>query len=767
MKNFPILALVVVILAFNASAILGQDVPLGRERLKVQECTKLNKTIKDPSNTALSAWVKSIEGSGFIKFDLEKMQNNTDLQLIRPLLGMSAPNSFVTIDEAVSPANPDVTFVTAQQYYNGILVEGGGYEQGFINCVTFFLNAYIFEEINIGLTPTKTKQQAIAAVQSHESGTIASISENQVQLVIDQDLTESCNYILAWKLSYTKGSMPKVAFVDASNGTVYKETYQKREINAPTADFGTVTLDDYLNFDGTLRYLKTPDFSVITFDKSEVNEAGFFSQGNHPYGPSLEESIPASLSEWPTGGANDPEPEVYQAHYVTSNARSVLESFGLAFPSTVYVAGHVNFEGAGYHVHTDADNVVQEVIYFGWFNPPGSSTKKSPALFDAAGHELTHMHLSGKFGSGGEPGGIEEAICDIFGEYTERNCPNGLVDWIAGGQNGLNVRDMVNPEILNYFPAIGDEDDVHDIAGPMGRWFTILVDGGTFSFAGTNHVVPGMDISDAAFLVLTSINFMNSGSDYLDARAATIAAAELIYGDCSDEVEAVATAWYAVGVGYPEYCKLVVAGALAYCEENLGTAGGNVDLTLLNPIPNYTYKWIYPYDWHAIGESTPQTYFGLHLRMYEYSYMPNFPRYYSITLKEYDQSNTFLKYRHITIKIKDCDGDDPQHPCGDDPPSFMVVGQNGQEEASIQQSLSPANKITSPAGGNAFLPNTYDADLEYEFSIYDISGREVQSGKLDGNPHLLDLPSSGMYIVYVYDSHRKSVQVGKIFFVKD
>ncbi len=288
---------------------------------------------------------------------------------------------------------------------------------------------------------------------------------------------------------------------------------------------------------------------------------------------------------------------------------------------------------------------------------------------------------------------------------------------------------------------------------------------GTFTYLGESYVVPGMDKNEATKLVLTAINYMDGNTDYANARLATIYAAEEIYGDCSDEVEAVATAWYAVNVGSPDRCKLKVQGPIVYCEEYLGTQGGNVDLTLMNPEPAYTYKWTFPFGWHAIGESSPQTYIGTHLRMYEYSTMLNFPRYYTIILKEYGPTNNFLRHKYITITINDCDGDDPTNPCGENPPAF-IVGNLDEQNTQIEQQAAQAAVHTTISGNRRFLPGNYDTSLEHEFKVYDISGREVDSGKLDGSSQQLDLPNSGMYIYHVLDRQHKTVQIGKICFIK-
>lgn len=748
-----------------ASLTNSQEMPPGRELLKVQECDNLNKTIRDPSNTALVEWVNSIEGTGFIKFNIEKMQNSGDLAGAESVLGLSSPNSFVVTGESVSPANPDVTFVTTQQYYNGILVVGGGYTQGLINCATFFMSAFIMEDINIGLTPSMTKQQAITLVQSHELDGAVFLSpnaEDDLELVIDRDLSVSCGYVLAWKAEYVVGSVAKTTFINTSTGTVYREDSKKWNLNAPTVDYGTPALDDTPNPAGTLTLLRNSTNTIRTFDKSTTNNNGLFgTTGQSKFPPSLLPTTSAT-DEWPTGGSN-PEREVYQAHHVTTNAHGALSGLGLTFPSPIFVAGHVNINNnAGYFVDVITPSgggapFSEDVV---WYGRNGS---KSFALLDIAGHELTHAFLGSSFSGAGENGGIAEAICDIFGELVE-NETIGSNDWVIGGDNGLNLRQMDNPTFGNYFAEIG-EKDVHDSAGPMNRWFTIIVEGGVVTVNGISFILGSIDINSAAQIVLSSIDFMTSGSDYFDAREATIAAAELIYGECSDEAQDIAIAWYAVGVGELPQCELMVAGAREYCEENLGTSGGNVDLTLVNPIPGHTYKWTYPLDWHAIGESSPQTYIGTHLRMYEYGYMPNFPRFYTITLKEYDTNNVFQKYRPITVKIKDCDGDDPPHPCADEVDALIVNGNNGSNPDHNIQSLDAFEKVATVNGNYIVLSDIGDRQ-EYRYSVYDISGRTVSNGFLGNGFSTDELPHSGIYIFHVHDSQSKLVQVEKICHIK-
>ncbi|MFT5169120.1 MAG: Zn-dependent metalloprotease [Saprospiraceae bacterium] len=730
----------------------AQVMPPGRSLLKIQECDKLNKTIRDPLNTDLAQWVHSIGSTGFIKFDLEKMQDITSFSNIEAHLGIVSPNTFTTVSETVSSLDTNITFVTTQQYFNGIYVEGGGYIEGFINCITFFMNAYIMEDINISLSPSLTKQQAISSLETYESETLTFASfnpEDDVQLVINQDLSVSCDYLLSWKISYLKGSEPKTAFVNATNENVYKVSSLNQHIDAPTVDYGTVILQDDLNFPETFYYLRTPNSTVITFDKSTSNEAGIKTPGfPGPYAPFQQENIPSSFSAWPIIGDFANDPATYQAHHVTTNVVDVLTLFGLNFPSTIYVAGNLNDEGAGYFPYTDTNGGNYEVVYYGRIDP--GNDDRSYALYDVAGHEMTHMFLKGRFNNEGEINGIEESICDIFGEYAETEIKEET-DWIGAGENGINTREFENPTIPIYFPTIGEEDDEHDIAGPMNRWFRLLVEDETVTYNGLDYYFPEMDITEVTNIVRASIGFLQFSSDYYDVRAATLMVAEFLYGECSDEVNNIAAAWHVVGVGGPS-CEILIGGSRDYCEEYLVSPGPNVHLSILYPLSNHYYEWTYNLDWHAIGENAPQTHTGTSVHFYEYSNMTWFPRHYNIYVKEYDSNNVLQRTKTVEVTIHDCDGDDP-NPCEPDDPVFF---QNGDEISDLpQQNISFNNSNVLISG--------LDEDKKYNYSLYDLVGREICNGDLNEHNSVENIQYFGIYILHIYDGQRNTVQVEKIF----
>ncbi|MDX1908360.1 MAG: T9SS type A sorting domain-containing protein [Bacteroidia bacterium] len=85
-----------------------------------------------------------------------------------------------------------------------------------------------------------------------------------------------------------------------------------------------------------------------------------------------------------------------------------------------------------------------------------------------------------------------------------------------------------------------------------------------FSLGGTGtndnddtYDVQGIGIDDAALIAYWNhTNLLQSGAQYADARAGSIAAATLLFGACSNQEIQTTNAWAAVGVGTPSTCAV-------------------------------------------------------------------------------------------------------------------------------------------------------------------------------------------------------------------
>jgi zinc metalloprotease ZmpA len=203
----------------------------------------------------------------------------------------------------------------------------------------------------------------------------------------------------------------------------------------------------------------------------------------------------------------------------------------------------------------------------------GDGTTFSPLVsLDVAGHEMTHGVTSRTAGLiySGESGGLNEATSDIFGTMVEYYAANAsdAGDYLIGekiykaGINGL--RNMINPSTDGrsadcWYSTVGSLD-VHLSSGVANHFYFLLAEGtsagspsktcvaGNTRVATGSGTVPGIGRAKAEKIWYRALTvYMTSSTNFAAARAATINAANDLYGAGSAEATAVANAWTAVG----------------------------------------------------------------------------------------------------------------------------------------------------------------------------------------------------------------------------
>lgn len=199
---------------------------------------------------------------------------------------------------------------------------------------------------------------------------------------------------------------------------------------------------------------------------------------------------------------------------------------------------------------------------------------------DVAGHEMSHgvMSRTANLVYSGESGGLNEANSDIFGAMVEyrTNSANDTPDYVIGEKlfpNNANmsqaIRWMFKPSLDRaspdcYVSNIGTLD-VHYSSGVANHFYYLLAEGavvpagfGAGSWANLtpasmvcngNTSITGIGRSAAEKIWYRALGvYMTSGTDYANARAATLSAASDLYGGGSAQYNAVAAAWSAVSV---------------------------------------------------------------------------------------------------------------------------------------------------------------------------------------------------------------------------
>ncbi len=257
------------------------------------------------------------------------------------------------------------------------------------------------------------------------------------------------------------------------------------------------------------------------------------------------------------------------------------------------------------------------------------------ASLDVCGHEVTHglVQNTGALGQGqsspGEPNALNEAWSDIIGTGVERYALPSSWNWVLGKDvtlNGAGIRNMQNPNLLSNPDTYGGTfwdaqlTNIHNNGCVADFWFYLLCTGGN----GINDInnsysvtaISNLDAEKIAFRALAV--YFTPSTNYSAARLHTIQAAKDLFGACSNQVEQVIRAWYAVGVGSdfssaaspnfvsnnyscsaPATSNFVNTTSYAF-NYNWSFGDGNTS-TATNPIHTYTANGIYTVKLYATG----------------------------------------------------------------------------------------------------------------------------------------------------------------------
>ena len=161
-----------------------------------------------------------------------------------------------------------------------------------------------------------------------------------------------------------------------------------------------------------------------------------------------------------------------------------------------------------------------------------------------------------------QPMGCLAVVGHEFSHGVIRYTLGTTPDWEIGDEVG-SVTSLLNPHVSwNYQPVfylepgyyymgVNGDVEAHINKGVQNKWFHLLSEGGSQQ----GQVVNGIGIDKAALIAYVGLtNNLTSGSHYFDSRAATISAAEALYGVCSNEAIQTANAWRAVRVGNASTC---------------------------------------------------------------------------------------------------------------------------------------------------------------------------------------------------------------------
>ena len=252
---------------------------------------------------------------------------------------------------------------------------------------------------------------------------------------------------------------------------------------------------------------------------------------------------------------------------------------------------------------------------------------QSWSALDIIAHEYAHgfTQYTNNLVYAGESGALNEGISDIIGYCVERRTFPNDWNWALGEDaNGTSFRDMQDPlsrqqpdtyqgtNWQNTADLNNDNGGVHTNSGVLNHFFYLLVAGGTKN----GFTVDGIGFEKAEAIVYDAFaNRIQSQDDYADARLATLASAQSMYGNCTSEHFQVGMAWAAVGVDYFLDCQSNCTYTVtASASSNSVACGSTVNLTancVGSGCNGMEYTWsgsnINPTDGQSISVTAPTT----------------------------------------------------------------------------------------------------------------------------------------------------------------
>lgn len=690
-------------------------------------CTNYNAFAKNGQIELIEPLIVGTYANGTLYLNPDKSDS---LPYVFEMMEIDNGATFEFVRETKSRFDTGKYYRKYQQYYNDVLVEGGGYTMAYIGpggptnpCAEpFLLSPHILTEIAVNTTPTISKN-SVPSILDLEIEEVHSI-----ELVITHNIVDECEYTLVWKAIYIDDGT-KVSFVDAHTGDIINTIDMSMNINAPTVTYGTQNLSDRIV--GNTTTLETPDQRIRVYNFNNTCAAQPLLPGQW-----TNNLIPSTTgNQW----TNEAPAATYQTFYVTSLVVPTFENLDINF-GTVRVST-CQTDNAFSLFGSTVENAYLEI---------GNLGGSTAALFDVIGHELGHTFLN-DFLDYDNPGNmsLHEGLADVFGTYAE-SVVAGNVDWVMGDDES-NVENFLGRDLENpgsSYDCFTDVEDFqtnqrHDRSKPLSHWYYLI------SHGNQSAAIPPLGLQHSLNIIIDALNLVDNNADYPDFMNATMTIVEQQFGRCSDEFLAVARAWelicvptgFATSTGLIPACNFVLTGPNWVCEES-----EYAQFCAQGGLPNYQF-WFRiigkkSTDYESVCGMTGNTQYGCNcLTLLDFPDYPYYPQYLTIELYS-PQAGPQYTQRKV-LELVDCDHDDPT--CLE----YYELGKGPNSEISNTE-------------------NTGSTKEESEYSkvrVFDFMGRLIFEGS-SWDSQVNQNAYQGFAVVFYVNESGEVIKSKKVFLIK-
>ena len=432
------------------------------------------------------------------------------------------------------------------------------------------------------ITVLRRDGQQVAVIGSHFPGLVASgtvrLTPANARAVVERELGREGQWVIELMIDPANGRyFYKVEnrrfdsrwfyWIDAADGRKLKK-YDGIHSGSGTGVKGDVKQLD-TTFQGGVYLLQSGDNRQATYDAGQAQQQRFL--------PGTLFTDPDDI--WDTPGAASPgHPAAVDAHYyanVTDDfyqatfSRDSLDDNGMQMISSV-------------HFKRDYDNAFWNGSQVTYGDGDSPDFRAFSGGLDVVAHELTHGVT--EFTSGliyeNESGALNESFSDIIGNTTEFYAaangldPAGTPDWLVAEEVDLRTdaapgfRNMSDPQedadpdhYSELFTGTEDAGGVHTNSAIPNHAYYLLVNGGqnagcdNVGSGGHTHTtdcdvtVTAIGLANATQIFYMGFTSLPENATIANARFATVAAAESLYGAGSQQAVNTNAAWQAVGVG--------------------------------------------------------------------------------------------------------------------------------------------------------------------------------------------------------------------------
>jgi len=696
------------------------------------DCSNYNRFLYLPNSiNYLNYFADEIKSDGSIILNYNKVNELNDINSLFPYLDLNNDYTFIKTNEEISKLNAKFKYIKYQEYYKGVLVEGGGISERKSNgsitpedpCGNVYgIYPHLVTNINIQVLPQVQKN----SLQNILNNSLQTANNNGIEiltseLAISPNINNDCNLILTWKVIYNNIGT-KTSWINANNGQLIKTIDNDIDLSAPTVNYGTKTLNDRTI--GNTTTLESPDQRLRVFD---FTQSSSFSVGSLIWDVNM---IPSTTSNVWTNESNK---SVYQSFYSTSMVIEKYDEIGVNF-NDVFVA---NYNGNNaFALGTSTLQNTRICI--------GKYGENSFALHDVIGHELGHTYLNSFLNYNGATKSLHEGLSDIFGTYIE-SLIDGVVDWGIGDDNSY-VNNLVDRNLSDYSCLTNvNSSEEHTRGKPIGHWFFLISQGNSSQYPN----IPALGLLKSIYIIQDALLVTGREPDYEQFMNATLNIVLNEFGRCSNEFLSVSRAWEKIcvqtgyidsGDGIIHDCYYIISGNRVVCEES-----NSLQLCIQNGPSNGNYKWVINGEsctnfQSIIGMNGNQQIGGTCLDLIQFPTLPYYPQFYNLTITPISPS--YLKPQTIRFCIFDCDGDDPT--CEE----YYGFNINSKNINSIER-------------------NSLKIDEEIKMIVIDYLGRVIYSGRIKNEGEIFNSTSNNLLIFQYFDINGKLLHVDKKINIKN